>query len=85
MMTAQEAQTPNYRWLTFALLGLAYMLVFFHRTCPAVVALDLMKDLQAGPALMGNLAAEQDRANSAWMGGKRSASVLDSESLKCTK
>ncbi len=47
----------NYRWVVFALLALAYLLVYFHRTCPAVVALDLMKDLRAGPALMGYLAS----------------------------
>lgn len=57
MIATQVAKTSNYRWLVFSLLGLAYLLVFFHRNCPAVVALDLMKDLHAGPALLGDLAA----------------------------
>ncbi|MGD8563766.1 MAG: MFS transporter [Desulfarculaceae bacterium] len=47
----------RYRWLVFALLSFAYLLVYFHRLCPAVVALDLMQDLQAGAGLMGLLGA----------------------------
>lgn len=47
----------GYRWVVFGILALGYMLVFFHRMCPAVVALDLMKDLDAGPTLMGVLAS----------------------------
>jgi sugar phosphate permease len=46
-----------YRWLVFALLSLAYLLVYFHRTSPAVVAKDIMHDLQAGEALLGVLAS----------------------------
>lgn len=57
MTAAGLARFPNYRWVVFALLALAYLMVYFHRTCPAVVALDLMRDLQAGPALMGYLAS----------------------------
>lgn len=47
----------GYRWVVFGILALGYMLVFFHRMCPAVVALDLMKDLDASPTLMGVLAS----------------------------
>ena len=47
----------GYRWVVFGILALGYMLVFFHRMCPAVVALDLMKDLEASPTLMGVLAS----------------------------
>ena len=47
----------RYRWLIFALLALGYMLVFFHRICPAVLAVDLMHDLKAGGALTGLLGA----------------------------
>ncbi len=46
-----------YRWLVFALLALAYLLVYFHRTSPAVVAKDIMRDLGAGEALLGVLAS----------------------------
>ena len=54
---AAHARPPAYRWLVFALLALAYLLVYFHRTSPAVVALDMMSDLQAGAGLMGLLAS----------------------------
>ena len=46
-----------YRWLVFALLATGYLLVYFHRTSPAVVALDIMGDLKAGGGLMGLLAS----------------------------
>lgn len=49
------ARTLRYRWLVFSLLAAAYLLVYFHRLCPAVVAVDLMTDLKAGGALMGLL------------------------------
>ncbi len=46
-----------YRWIVFLLLAAGYVLVNFHRLCPAVVALDLMRDLQAGGSLVGLLAS----------------------------
>lgn len=47
----------KYRYLIFGLLGAAYILVFFHRLAPAVVAVDMMTDLKTGGALMGVLAS----------------------------
>jgi len=47
----------NYRWLVFSVLALGYFLVYFHRLAPAVVAVDMMRDLAAGGTLMGILAA----------------------------
>lgn len=47
----------QYRYLIFGLLGAAYILVFFHRLAPAVVAVDMMADLKTGGALMGILAS----------------------------
>ncbi len=47
----------KYRYLVFAILGTAYILVFFHRLAPAVVAVDMMSDLKAGGALIGVLAS----------------------------
>ena len=44
-----------YRWLVFSLLAAGYLLVYFHRLAPAVVAVDMMRDLTAGGALMGLL------------------------------
>lgn len=47
----------RYRWAVFGLLAVGYVLVYFHRLCPAVVALDLMEDLHADGALIGLLAS----------------------------
>ncbi|MEW6671122.1 MAG: MFS transporter [Thermodesulfobacteriota bacterium] len=47
----------RYRWIIFWILALGYILVYFHRLCPAVVAVDMMQDLKAGGALTGLLAA----------------------------
>lgn len=44
-----------YRWLMFSVLAGGYILVYFHRLCPAVVAVDMMADLQTGGALLGLL------------------------------
>ena len=45
------------RWSIFAILILAYMLVFFHRMAPAVVAEDLMRTFGITGAALGSLAA----------------------------
>jgi sugar phosphate permease len=47
----------KYRYLIFGILGAAYMLVFFHRLAPAIVAVDMMRDLKTGGALMGVLSS----------------------------
>jgi sugar phosphate permease len=47
----------KYRYLIFGILGAAYILVFFHRLAPAVVAVDMMTDLKTSGALMGILAS----------------------------
>ena len=47
----------RYRWLIFWVLASSYVLVYFHRLCPAVVAVDMMRDLQAGGALLGLLSS----------------------------
>ncbi len=47
----------GYRWFIFGLLALGYVLVYFHRLCPAVLAVDLMRDLNAGGSLTGFLGA----------------------------
>ncbi|MFH1034698.1 MAG: MFS transporter [Pseudomonadota bacterium] len=56
-LSSDQPRPAAYRWLVFALLSLAYLLVYFHRTSPAVVAKDIMRDLQAGEALLGVLAS----------------------------
>ena len=47
----------RYRWIIFALLSTSYILVYFHRLCTSVLAVDLMRDLSAGGSLMGLLAS----------------------------
>ena len=51
----QKAKT--YRWYIFWILALGYVLVYFHRLCPAVVAVEMMRDLKATGALTGFLGA----------------------------
>jgi len=50
-------KTLRYRWVIFWILASGYVLVYFHRLCPAVVAVDMMQDLRAGGALTGFLSA----------------------------
>lgn len=57
METDLLEKARRYRWLIFALLALSYILVYFHRLCPAVLAVDIMRDLRAGGALTGLLGA----------------------------
>ena len=45
----------RYRWPIFWILALGYVLVYFHRLCPAVVAVDMMRDLEARGTLIGLL------------------------------
>ncbi len=52
-----SAKYASYRWVVFCLLAVGYLLVYFHRLCPAVVALEMQADLQTGGALLGLLAA----------------------------
>ena len=52
-----SAKPSRYRWVVFCLLAFGYLLVYFHRLCPAVVALDMQADLHASGALLGFLAA----------------------------
>jgi sugar phosphate permease len=47
----------KYRYLIFSILGIAYILVMFHRLAPAVMAVDMMRDLQTGGVLIGILAS----------------------------
>ncbi len=51
------AKPSRYRWIVFSLLAFGYLLVYFHRLCPAVVALDMQADLKTSGALLGFLAA----------------------------
>ena len=50
-------KAKKYRWYIFWILALGYVLVYFHRLCPAVVAVEMMKDLNTTGALTGFLGA----------------------------
>ena len=47
-MSETVGKTLRYRWLIFWILAGGYLLVYFHRLCPAVVAVDMMDDLKTG-------------------------------------
>lgn len=51
------AKALRYRWLIFWILACGYIMVYFHRLCPAVVAEDMRRDLAAGGGLIGLLGA----------------------------
>ena len=50
-------KATRYRWLIFGILACGYILVYFHRLCPAVLAVDMMRDLQTSGAITGLLGA----------------------------
>lgn len=50
-------RTLSYRLSIFWILAFGYVLVFFHRLCPAIVATDMMRDLHAGGTLIGFLSS----------------------------
>ncbi len=57
MTKSTKLNFKEYRLLVFLVIGLCYLLVFFQRIAPAVVALDMMSDLKAGAVLIGFLAS----------------------------
>ena len=57
MATDSLQKVLRYRWIIFWILACGYLLVYFHRLCPAVVAVDMMRDLKTGGALTGFLGA----------------------------
>jgi MFS family permease len=54
---ALPAHGVRNRWFILLLLAAGYILVYFHRLCPAVLAVDMMRDLGAGGTLFGLLGA----------------------------
>ena len=57
MQTDLLDKAKKYRWVIFTILAFGYVLVYFHRLCPAVLAVDMMQDLQATGTLTGLLGA----------------------------
>ncbi|MCJ7774068.1 MAG: MFS transporter, partial [Desulfobacterales bacterium] len=56
-MASDIIKSLRYRWLIFSLLSLSYILVYFHRLCPAILAVDIMRDLNTSGSLTGLLGA----------------------------
>lgn len=57
MQTDLMQKAKTYRWVIFTILAFGYILVYFHRLCPAVLAVDMMRDLHTSGALTGLLGA----------------------------
>jgi sugar phosphate permease len=55
--THQSNQLFRLRWTAFIVVGLAYILSFFHRFAPAAVSTDLQQTFHASAAELGGLAA----------------------------
>ncbi|OQX19767.1 MAG: MFS transporter [Desulfobulbaceae bacterium A2] len=53
----QSNQLVRLRWTAFAIVGLAYVLSFFHRFAPAAISSDLQQTFHASAAELGGLAA----------------------------
>ncbi len=47
----------TYRWLIFGIMALAYFAAFFHRVCPAVIALDIQETFGISAEMIGLLAS----------------------------
>ncbi len=57
LTAAQRARLNRLRWSAFVLVGLAYVLSFFHRMAPAAIAAELQQAFAASGAALGALAA----------------------------
>jgi sugar phosphate permease len=57
MIENPERKVLTYRWVVFWVMAVAYVFVYFHRLCPAVVAVDLQRDFAASGALTGLMAS----------------------------
>ena len=55
--THQYRQLARLRWTAFGIVGLAYILSFFHRFAPAAISSDLQQTFHATSAELGGLAA----------------------------
>ncbi len=53
--TELVGKAKTYRYYICGIIFLSYLLVFFHRLCPAVIALDMQKSFHTSGALLGVL------------------------------
>lgn len=54
-MNQERGRGRKYRYVVCATIFLSYILVYFHRFCPAVIALDMQEAFQTSRTLMGVL------------------------------
>ncbi len=57
LTSSQHQQMRQLRWTAFIIVGLAYILSFFHRFAPAAISSDLQQAFSASGAQLGGLAA----------------------------
>ena len=57
MRSFDEGDVRLYGLLIFGIMALAYFQAFFHRVCPAVVALDVQRDFNISASVTGLLAS----------------------------
>ncbi len=57
MPLSMSQKVLGYRWLIFSIMALAYLSAFFHRVCPAVVAVDIQESFGISAGLVGLLAS----------------------------
>jgi sugar phosphate permease len=50
-------KTPGYRWLIFWIFGIQYILLFFHRVCPAILAPEFVKAFNVSGVELGILSS----------------------------
>ena len=55
--TAQVADRPRQRWVMWTIPALLFLVGFFHRAAPGVMARDLMQTFDVTSAGIGSLAA----------------------------
>jgi sugar phosphate permease len=55
MNQGSQDRTAKYRYVVCATIFLSYILVYFHRLCPAVIALDMQEAFQTSGTLLGVL------------------------------
>lgn len=55
MSDNRREKMERYRQYIFWILAFGYVVVYFHRLCPAVVALEMMRDLRSDGTLLGLL------------------------------
>jgi len=54
---SKKGKITHYRYVIFFIIAFAYIMVYFHRTCPAVIALDIQQYFDVTGTLVGILSS----------------------------